>query len=105
MRQREVPRQFKLNGNTWRIRFVRVIEPPREDRETLGLCDPNIKTIFIRQRQTVKDRKNVIFHELIHAAEFEFNIKISHPDVYKLADAFTEISFVSFLKEGICLEK
>ena len=56
----------------------------KDDPTCLGLCDPNTRMIHLKNGQSEKETFKTFTHELIHIGEFEYNIKISHKDVYKL---------------------
>ncbi len=50
----------------------------------LGFCDGEMKLIAISLDQEPKEMLATFFHELSHAAAFEFKLKLGHPIITKL---------------------
>lgn len=48
------------------------------DKDTLGLCNGYEKCIIIAPNQGKKSHTETLFHEILHAIEFEYNITIGH---------------------------
>ena len=72
---------FVVNKNIWRIEFVN----PYSDNlvmsngnRVLGLCDNNIKTIFIANNQSDYKTEHILCHEVTHAICMEYNITIPY---------------------------
>lgn len=78
------PSKLKIGSRTYRIRFVRSI---RKCPNTLGLFDPNRLEILILKEQSKDETLKTILHELVHAIEYEYEIKIAHSGVYKFEEA------------------
>lgn len=72
---------FKIRDNLWEIKFVNPMSneliTSSGDR-ILGVCDNNIKTIFIANNQTESKTEHIICHEITHAMCFEQNITIPY---------------------------
>lgn len=79
----QYPTKIKVNKAIYTVVFVDNIEG---GLSTLGLCDPNTKVIFIRNKLKPKDTLKVFIHEVLHALEFEFELKIEHNLIYNLMD-------------------
>lgn len=68
---------FRVNNNLWQIRFV---NPSNSNltmsngRQVLGLCDNNIKAIFIADNQSDYKTEHIICHEITHAICFEYDV-------------------------------
>lgn len=54
-------RRLKIRGETWRIVIGRL---PKTYAD--GVCDPNVRTIYISPHRDV-DRKATVVHEILHA--------------------------------------
>ena len=72
---------FVVNKNIWRIEFVN----PYSDNlvmsngnRVLGLCDNNIKTIFIANNQYGYKREHIICHEITHSICFEYDLHLDY---------------------------
>ena len=72
---------FVVNKNIWRIEFVN----PYSDNllmsngnRVLGLCDNNIKTIFIANNQYGYKQEHIICHEITHAICFEYDLHLDY---------------------------
>lgn len=80
---------FKINGIDWAIRLVSPNHPAlqRSDKSiTIGSCDNDTKTIYIREGLSLPIMKKVLCHEITHAAMFSYNIILSIEQEELLAD-------------------
>ena len=70
---------FQINGQTW---FIKIIDPNNEvfvmdnGMYTIGVCDNNTKTIFLSNQLRGNLLKNVLCHELVHAAMFSYQVEL-----------------------------
>lgn len=99
-RQRDFPREIHLGDDVWRVVFKRAIPPEDDDHPanpTLGLTDPSTHTISIAMGQTAFERLRTFVHELFHAIEYSYNIRISHWLIYRL-----EVPVAWFLWNNAC---
>jgi len=64
---------------------------PREDRGTCGLCDDGAKIIWIRSDQSPKGLFKTLIHELLHAVEAEYGLRIKHEMIYSLETALADL--------------
>lgn len=60
------PRRTKINGKTWKIRWVARLGHPKDPDETWGEFDPNTKTIKVVKSLKEKDRLDTVIHEFTH---------------------------------------
>lgn len=98
-RIKDYPSQLKICRVYYAIRFVSVIEG---DPNLLGLCDQESYTIFVKLGQTPKERWKTVFHEILHAYEFESGVEIGERHVrlvehwvsLLLGDNFKQMIFV-----------
>lgn len=74
-RHSQYPKEVLVNGETYRVKFVRRIQ---NDSTLLGLCCSGTKTIWIKKGQNAMERLKTFVHEVLHAFEFEYDIKIPH---------------------------
>ena len=75
----------------YQVKFVRKL-----DKKERGVCDPSDYTIKILLGMSPEETFKTFIHELIHACENEYNIKISHKAVYKLEAAIGNILIMNF---------
>lgn len=67
----------RINNNLWRIEFTYPHNPNlrmSDGRQVLGLCDNNIKTIFIADNQSDAKTEHILCHEITHAICMEYNV-------------------------------
>lgn len=72
---------FIINNNLWLLKFTHPESPNLKmsnGKQVLGMCDNNIKTIFIANDQTGYKTEHIICHEITHAICFEYNITIPY---------------------------
>lgn len=95
--KREFPKEMVIGQSTWKVKWQRVID---EDPNCRGICDPETKTIVIALGLPKKQRVETFFHELLHAVEFEFGVRISHKLIYRLegplASVFQQNAWVTW---------
>ena len=98
---KEYPKTLKIGDKTYRLRFVKSIRRcklPVGKGATVGLHDPNRLEILVKSGMSVDDTLKTIIHETIHAIETEYDIKISHRDVYKFEEAIFDFLCANTLK-------
>lgn len=67
----------RIRDNLWRIVFENPNSPNlqmSDGRQVLGLCDNNIKKIFIADNQYGHKQEHIICHEITHAICQEYDI-------------------------------
>ncbi len=72
---------FRIRNNLWNVVFVNPMSKEliaSNGNRVLGVCDNNIKTIFIANNQTDSKTEHIICHEITHAMCFEQNIDIPY---------------------------
>lgn len=72
---------LSINGEYWDIILVEPTDPlllMPDNRFAFGVCDDTIHTIAIRKDLYGDDFEQVLCHELVHAAMFAYNIKLSY---------------------------
>jgi hypothetical protein len=79
-----------INGEVWRVLLVSPNHHQlwREDekRYAIGVCDDDLKTIYIKDGLPDSYFKKVLAHELTHAAMFSYNIELTWEQEEILAD-------------------
>jgi hypothetical protein len=86
---RSYPKEFIVKDNVWKCKFTR--KSPDNWEDTLGLCDPSTKEIFVKMGQKRRQIFETFCHELFHVIEDEYNIKIGHKLINKMEVAFADI--------------
>jgi len=84
------PKTLKIGDRTYRIRFVKSIrgcKKPVGSGAIVGLYDPSRIEILVKQGMSRDDTLKTLFHEIVHAMEYEYDIKIAHSGVYKFEEA------------------
>lgn len=72
---------FDINGETWHLVFVSPGHPclMRSDGSiTIGMCDDDVKRIYIDDTLDPALMRKVLAHEVTHAAMFSYNVELSH---------------------------
>ena len=71
---------FEINGETWCLVLVSPNHPElvRADGSiALGVCDNNVKTIYINEELDAQLTRKVLAHEITHAAMFSYNVTLT----------------------------
>lgn len=79
MRKRDLKREWKIKGQVYTVHFRR-----KMPHRLIGFCDQETRTIQLLMGQPYEETCATLIHELLHAIDFEFDIKIPHHLIYKL---------------------
>lgn len=90
--------EYHVNDETYTLRFVSRI--PGGKAGDIGLCDAGKKAIFIKKGLTKMQTFRTLTHELLHAIEFEYELKIPHSLVYQLEKSIVDTLLYNFLEKG-----
>lgn len=97
MKQKDIPKVLFINGNEWKIRFVKNLSKYDTKREVCqGICLFDEKQILIKSNLSIEEMLSVVFHEAIHAMESEYEINLDHDHVYTLGRAMADIFLSNF---------
>jgi hypothetical protein len=80
---------FNINGEDWTILSVVPDSPYLKRRSggyTVGVCDDNLKTIFVATGLDQTLLKKVLCHEIVHAAMFSYNVELTLEQEELVAD-------------------
>ena len=80
---------FKINGDNWRVVFVSPYHPMLKKKDgsyTLGACVDDTKKIYINNKLSLEKVKQVLCHEITHAAMFSYDIQLTYDQEELLAD-------------------
>ena len=72
---------FTINHEIWVVKFMQPYDEVfRMDNGefTIGVCDDNTKTIYISNLLKGKKLKQVLCHEIVHAAMFSYNVELDY---------------------------
>lgn len=96
---KQYPSSLRIGDRVYRIRFVKSIRGCRREvgkGATVGLHDPARIEILIKAGMSQDDTLKTLLHELVHAIEYEYEIKISHSGVYKFEEALFDFICANF---------
>jgi hypothetical protein len=80
---------FNINGEEWRIVAVPPTDPQLKRIDggyTIGMCDDNLKCIFVATGLSMVLLKKVLCHEIVHAAMFSYNVELTLEQEELIAD-------------------
>lgn len=93
--RREYPKSIRVKDTDYAIKFKRRIQAPDGDA-AVGLFDPSEHIISLKIGQTVGELYYTFIHEVVHAFEVEYDIKLAHKDVERLEKAIGDFLLVNF---------
>jgi len=98
----KLPNSFKYKGRSWKVIQEKNLHAD-DGAKCMGLCDTDLRTIYIESSLSKKEKARVFLHELFHALVHEThippNIVLSEDIEDILAEAFADI-FETLLKVG-----
>lgn len=80
---------FKINNDNWKIMFVSPYNHSLykgNNSYALGACSDTTKTIYINKELSLSKLKQVLSHEITHAAMFSYDVQLSYDQEELLAD-------------------
>jgi hypothetical protein len=80
---------FTINHEVWIVKFMQPYDEIfRMDNGefTIGVCDDNTKTIYISNLLKGEKLKQVLCHEIVHAAMFSYNVELEYEQEELLAN-------------------
>lgn len=82
----DYPKSIYVRAETYKVIFKSTLP-----EDTLGWTDSGTHTISIKNGLSPRETFSTFVHELLHALEFEGNLKIKHKTVYKLEKMLVEL--------------
>lgn len=80
---------FTINHEVWIVKFIQPYDEIfRMDNGefTIGVCDDNTKTIYISNLLRGEKLKQVLCHEIVHAAMFSYSVELEYEQEELLAN-------------------
>ena len=80
---------FTINHEIWVVKFMQPYDKifcMDNGEFTIGVCDDNTKTIYLSNLLRGKKLKQVLCHEIVHAAMFSYNIELDYEQEELLAN-------------------
>ena len=80
---------FKINKISWQIKFVQPSDSifnMSNGEKTVGVCDNDLKVIFLSTSLRGNKLKHVLCHEIVHAAMFSYNVVLEYEQEELLAN-------------------
>ena len=80
---------FTINHEIWVVKFMQPYDEIfRMDNGefTIGVCDDNTKTIYLSNLLRGEKLKQVLYHEIVHAAMFSYNVELDYEQEELLAN-------------------
>lgn len=90
---KDYPKFIYVNDEKYEVRLVKRV--PGGPNTDCGLCDSEIKVIWIRKTQSPAGLFHTFVHEVLHALEAEYSIDIKHRTIYEL-----EVAIASFVTDN-----
>lgn len=84
---------FEINNEIWHLQFVSAYDPiliRRDGILTVGVCDDMTKTIYISEEIYGDFFKEVLCHEIVHAAMFSYDVMLTDEQEELIAQIVAE---------------
>lgn len=93
----KIPRLLIIRGAHWHVVVTRTMNVS-EGEDILGLCDPSLRTIYIKKQQTKRQQMATLVHEILHAMEFEYDFNLTHKVIGKIENPVAD-----FIRDNLYL--
>lgn len=80
-----------INDEWWEIQFKK-----KMPKGVVGLCHSDTRVIEIKLGQTRTETLSTMVHEVLHAMEAEYDIKVPHKAIYGFERAITKFLMDNF---------
>lgn len=80
------PVMIRVGQEDYAIRFASKLK-----NDDAGYCDSDMKLIVISRNQSPYEMLATLFHEALHAAEYEYNFELGHPKIRRLEYLISDI--------------
>ncbi len=80
------PKLVRVRETDYFVTFVK-----RLKESDMGVCDDTAKVIYLSLDQPADELYRTFHHEIAHAIECEYGIKLGHPTIRKLEVAYALI--------------
>lgn len=88
-----LPNRVWIKNDQYEIVYQKVID----NIEDIGYCDDKKKIIYIKLGLDKKTELDTFIHELLHAIQHKYKLRISHNNIDKLGTALAEIILLNKL--------
>lgn len=88
----QYPKTINIGHEEYAIRFVNIID---RDPKTLGSCDSS-GIIRIKRGQSKAETFKTLIHEVMHAIEYTYELKIDHQLIHKLEGPIVDLLMTNF---------
>lgn len=93
----KLPKSIKVGDEIYQIKFRKLIRCGLGPG-VVGLTDPNDRIIYLKRGQTSSELMTTFIHEILHAINFEYEIKIKHKLIYNLEGCIYQVIIDNFFK-------
>jgi len=94
----KIPRQVLVKDQIYTVKMVKEV-PAKSDgkeMEVAGLCCPSEQILYIKTRMGKVETVRTLFHEILHAIEYEYGITMPHKLIYKLEAPLAQVIVDNF---------
>ena len=84
---------FVINGIVWEVFLVSPTHPiliKPNGGAAIGVCDKNKRKIYILNTLSLLETKQVLCHEIVHAAMFSYDIYLAYLEEEFIANLITQ---------------
>lgn len=101
-RERDFPKTVRIKDTEYDVVFFNRKDAHKHgmDEDWRGYACQHEKAILVRRGQDHQNRLATFVHEILHAIEFEYQVKIPHALIYKLEDPLTSLILDNLLTSG-----
>lgn len=96
MKLKDFPRELLINGNLWKIKYVKHLPHPNPKKITYAEYYPEERAIRIVKGHPYIEMLDSLIHEVIHACEFEYGFELRHSHVHKLGEVLAKLYIDNF---------
>jgi hypothetical protein len=92
-RSKHYPKKLRVKDEEY---IVRILRRHFDTQRSSGECDDGDKVIRIYGKQSALEIFKTLIHEALHALDAEYNIRLTHKQVYALEEALSDFLIQNF---------
>ena len=94
--KKDLAKGWLINDSIWKVLFVKSIKYGNKNKGIVGITDFSSQEIHIKTNQSKTETLSTFIHEILHAMDEEYDMKLTHKQIYQLEEAIMDFMASNF---------